>query len=78
MRAIPIVAITLLALASSNSEARAAGRWCAHLAAPPGATSCSFSSIEQCRQTVWGVGGFCTPNAFYGVRESRRRYWRRY
>ena len=36
---------------------------------PPGGVSCSFYSLEQCRVTVSGIGGFCTPNAFaaYGA-----------
>jgi hypothetical protein len=81
MRAIPIAAITLLALSSSAIEAGAAGTWCAHLAVPPGSVRCSFFSLEQCQATVWGIGGFCTPNAFAAyrtAREPRRRYRRHY
>jgi Protein of unknown function (DUF3551) len=79
MRATRIVAMTFLALVSSSIGARAEGTWCAHLAVPPGGVSCSFYSLEQCRVTVSGIGGFCTPNAFaaYGAaREPRRRYRR--
>jgi hypothetical protein len=81
MRAIPIAAITFLALSSSAVEASAAGTWCAHLAVPPGAVRCSFVSLEQCQATVWGIGGFCTPNAFAGYRTARqplRRHRRHY
>jgi hypothetical protein len=79
MRTIAIVAVTLAALSLTTIGARAEGRWCAHLAVPPGGVSCSFYSLEQCRVTVSGIGGFCTPNAFaaYGAsREPRRRHRR--
>jgi hypothetical protein len=79
MRAVPIVAITFVALSLSTIEARPEGTWCAHLAVPPGAVSCSFYSLAQCQATVSGIGGFCTPNAYsaYGrAREPRRRYRR--
>jgi hypothetical protein len=81
MRTISIVAVTFSALSLTTIGASAEGAWCAHLAVPPGAVSCSFYSLEQCRVTVSGIGGFCTPNAFaaYGAaREPRRRYRRNY
>jgi hypothetical protein len=30
-----------------------------------GATICSFVTIEQCRATVSGLGGFCAKNPMY-------------
>ena len=45
-----------------------------------GATNCGFLTIEQCRATVSGIGGFCVINQFYnpcgsaGRRSSRYRY----
>jgi Protein of unknown function (DUF3551) len=30
-----------------------------------GGTNCGFFTIEQCRATVSGIGGFCVPNQFY-------------
>ena len=30
-----------------------------------GATNCGFLTIEQCRASVSGMGGFCVPNQFY-------------
>jgi hypothetical protein len=45
-----------------------------------GGTNCGFFTIEQCRATVSGIGGFCVPNQFYnpcgsaGRRSSRYRY----
>ena len=38
-------------------------KWCA--AYRNGGTNCGFTTIEQCRATVSGVGGFCEPNQFY-------------
>jgi len=56
-------------------------RWCAdyssgHLG---GASNCGFVTLEQCRATVSGVGGFCQPNPWYtgaapsDSRRNRRR-----
>jgi hypothetical protein len=41
--------------------------WCANYAAGTGGggTNCGFLTIEQCRATVSGIGGFCEPNQFY-------------
>jgi Protein of unknown function (DUF3551) len=30
-----------------------------------GQVNCGFLTIEQCRATVSGIGGFCLPNQFY-------------
>lgn len=38
-------------------------KWCA--AYRNGGTNCGFTTIEQCRATVGGVGGSCDPNPFY-------------
>jgi Protein of unknown function (DUF3551) len=40
-------------------------RWCAQYASSMGGTNCGFFTIEQCRATVSGIGGFCVPNQFY-------------
>ncbi len=41
--------------------------WCAQYggAEEGGGRNCGFSTIEQCRATVSGMGGFCEPNLFY-------------
>ena len=56
-------------------------RWCAQYSGRAGgATNCGFFTLEQCRATVSGIGGFCAPNPFYnpcgsaGRRGSRKRY----
>jgi hypothetical protein len=42
-------------------------RWCAEYAGGTrgGSTSCYFVTLEQCRASVSGVGGFCRENGFY-------------
>jgi len=39
--------------------------WCAEYDARVGGSNCGFLTIEQCRATVSGIGGFCEPNQFY-------------
>ena len=45
-------------------------RWCADytFGRGGGASNCWFLTIEQCRATVSGVGGYCRPNPFYDGR----------
>lgn len=56
-------------------------RWCAvYGSRDSGARNCGFVSLEQCRATVRGIGGFCTENLFYTgpqegpVRRARKRH----
>lgn len=43
--------------------------WCAVYGGNGGGgTNCGFLTIEQCRATVSGIGGFCEPNQFYNPR----------
>ena len=30
-----------------------------------GGTNCGFFTLQQCRETIAGMGGFCEPNPFY-------------
>jgi uncharacterized protein DUF3551 len=52
--------------------------WCAQYNTRGGARNCGFTTWEQCRATVSGIGGFCIENAFYqpgaGYR-ARNRDW---
>jgi hypothetical protein len=56
-------------------------RWCAQYSGGRfgGGTNCGFYTLEQCRATVSGIGGFCVINQFYnpcrpaGRRGSRSR-----
>jgi hypothetical protein len=42
-------------------------RWCAHYSGgmAGGASNCWFMTLQQCRATISGVGGYCAPNPFY-------------
>ena len=40
--------------------------WCAMYSGDGGGgTNCGFLTLEQCRATVSGIGGFCARNQFY-------------
>lgn len=48
--------------------------WCAvYGSRDGGGTNCGFLTIEQCRATVSGIGGFCEPNQFYNPRRPAAR-----
>jgi len=42
-------------------------KWCAHYSGDDGGggTNCGFVTIEQCRATISGIGGYCELNPFY-------------
>jgi hypothetical protein len=47
--------------------------WCAVYSGDGGGgTNCGFLTIEQCRATVSGIGGFCAPNQFDNPRPAAR------
>jgi len=53
-------------LAPSDARANIEYPWCAVYSGDAGgASNCGFSTIEQCRATVSGIGGSCEPNQFY-------------
>ena len=65
-----IVALVVLAVFLTQVPADALPcdntRWCAEYSGNGGGgTNCGFFTIEQCRATVSGIGGFCQPNPFY-------------
>ena len=48
--------------------------WCAFYSGEGGGgTNCGFLSLEQCRVTVSGIGGFCGPNQFYNPQRPASR-----
>src|SRR5262249_484328 len=56
-------------------------RWGAQYAGQGGGgTNAGFFSIEDCRGSVSGIGGFCVPNQFYNPcgPAGRRSSWYRY
>lgn len=59
-----------LALHAAPASAQGSYRlypWCAQYNLPGGPTSCRFSTFEQCRPEVSGVGGQCVVNPYYAA-----------
>ena len=64
-----IATLILLAGASFDGAKADPYRWCADMTIDRGGSSnCWFLTLEQCRATVSGVGGYCKPNPFYDGR----------
>ena len=60
------LALVLLVGLAPPARAEIYYPWCAVYGGKSGGgTNCGFSTIEQCRATVSGIGGFCNPNPFY-------------
>jgi hypothetical protein len=63
---IGIVFAALLFALCTSARAGIEYPWCAQYGGDEdGGRNCGFSSLEQCRATISGMGGFCTPNLFY-------------
>jgi hypothetical protein len=56
--------VSLLAF-GAPAEARSDAPWCAFLNSSGGFDECLYYTIDQCRATVSGVGGYCYENRFY-------------
>jgi hypothetical protein len=81
MRAIGLVLLSIAIMALLLTDADAKRRWSAQGSQAAGASrswcatypsrgindNCSYSSYNQCYQTVLGLGGFCRPNPFPGT-----------
>jgi hypothetical protein len=71
MRCIAVIGIAavVVSLPAFNMSAQAEIEypWCAQYGGGDngGGRNCGFSTIEQCRATVSGIGGSCEPNLFY-------------
>jgi hypothetical protein len=59
--------VTALALlAPTAGQAQIYYPWCAQYSGMGGGgRNCGFVTLEQCRATVSGIGGFCERNSFY-------------
>src|SRR5689334_21313791 len=60
-----MLATSAFLLADALAETASADpyKWCAvYGGADNGGTNCYFMTLEQCRATVSGAGGFCQPN----------------
>jgi hypothetical protein len=59
----PIAAIVMIMMSAIEAQAGQSAAWCAWLSGYQGFISdCSYFTLEQCRATIWGVGGYCAPN----------------
>ncbi len=63
--AIAVGFFTLIAASAIRPAQADVYRWCATYGAGFGSESCYFMTIEQCRASVSGLGGFCRPNNLY-------------
>src|SRR5690348_17456610 len=56
-----MVSCLLLAIALCSGQVHAADpyKWCA--VSSGGGTNCGFVTVEQCRTSISGMGGFCEP-----------------
>jgi hypothetical protein len=71
LRRLCSVFIVLTTLAALDVFTPSAGQaepypWCAQYGGRgSGGRNCGFATLEQCRATVSGIGGFCEQNLFY-------------
>ncbi len=60
--------VAALLAANGTAGAQEPYPWCAVYSGGRnglGATICSFVTVEQCRATISGLGGYCQPNPTY-------------
>jgi len=69
--------LVVLAIAGATPSRAEPYRWCAvYTGSAGGAQNCGFVTLEQCRATIMGMGGYCTENLFYTGPAERPRYRR--
>jgi len=75
MRVTDLVSITLAAMVLTATDAAAAS-WCATYSGKKGGSeNCTFTTYEQCREQVSGLGGWCRANPFPGTAFGTARTW---
>jgi len=77
----PIIIFFLVAAAllgetqASNAQSAYSYPWCAILpgagSASGGAMSCYYTSLEQCRTTMFGIGGNCVQSPYYHAQSAQ-------
>ena len=67
MRKSALAILTAVLLLGSGSSHADPYRWCAVYSggSTGGGRNCGFVTLQQCRDTVSGIGGWCEPNGFY-------------
>jgi len=70
--------LAILAIAAMAVPAKQAAAieypWCAQYGGRGGGggRNCGFVTLEQCRATISGIGGWCEPNQLYNGPTERR------
>jgi len=64
-RRIAIVTVAALGFSFGSTASAAPYKWCAVYNFDIEIRECLFVTIEQCRASISGVGGYCEPNPFY-------------
>jgi hypothetical protein len=68
-------ATAMIMLLAIEAHAGQSAAWCAWLSGYQGFISdCSYLTLEQCRVTIRGAGGYCAPNVNARVPLDERRY----
>jgi hypothetical protein len=69
-----IMGLVASSLAMSPSAQAQNYPWCAVLNMGDAAYNCGFVTMQQCMDSIRGIGGFCTRNTTYrGPEPTRRR-----
>jgi len=59
---------TFLAVMVLTATNATAGSWCASYSGKRGGSeNCTFTTADQCRAQVSGLGGWCRPNPYPGT-----------
>jgi Protein of unknown function (DUF3551) len=59
-----IAAVLLGEIQATSAQSPTSYPWCARFRSD-GATSCYFTSYQQCMTTLSGIGGYCYPSPYY-------------
>ena len=66
--------VALTAISAQSARAEIEYPWCAYYGRRgTDATNCGFSTLQQCRATVSGIGGYCGRNPRYHAKARRPR-----
>jgi Protein of unknown function (DUF3551) len=66
-RLLALSALTICVVLTPSAGQADPYKWCAIYSGGRGGggSNCGFVTLEQCRATVSGIGGFCHENLFY-------------
>ncbi len=71
-----IAAALLGALPAASAQSATSYPWCAKYYKEGAPTSCYFTSYQQCKTTLSGIGGYCFESPYYHApppRAAKRR-----